>query len=168
MILMLVSAAAQMAADRLDQLSWEGVRRDSDRPLASSIDPAAADDAPTGIAFRSLSMRLSRLGRRLPLPHYRVARLLFSYPGEHLSLEDVTCLLLLESAFLSRHSVRLWLDELVPWRVIQRIEIDARNTGYDIDTRPHLHVYYPKTRSLHDAPADGVLTAPKRFVRSID
>ena len=50
------------------------------------------------------------------------------------------------------------LDDLTTWKVIQRIVIDDENVFYDVDMRPHLHIFDPVTRSLVDAPRAGVVS----------
>ena len=109
----------------------------------------------------ALSLRLKRLRIRIPAFHTRVARLLFRYPGKHLLREDAVGMTALEYPSIDRPRIQSLLDDLVRWRVIQRIEAGIE-TGkehvfYDIDTTPHLHLYRSQTGELDDAPDTGVL-----------
>ena len=106
---------------------------------------------------QALNDRLKLLQDDIPPPHRRVAELLFSHPGKHLSEHEVVSLMLLQYSCIDGQSIPAFLDDLVAWDVVQRVEIDARRRFYDIDTRPHLHVYCPETDELHDAPGSGVI-----------
>ena len=106
-----------------------------------------------------LRRRIAALGLRLPAPHSRIADIMYQRPGQHLSNEDLICLAQLAFPCIDAEQVVSLLDELVRWRLVQRIEVDAGNVFYDIDTRPHLHVFCPRSRELHDAPGNGVVCA---------
>lgn len=105
----------------------------------------------------ALDARLLSLRDDVPPPHRRIAELLFGHPGKHLSEHDVVSMMLLQYPCIDRQSVPPLLDDLVAWGVVQRVEVDAHRRFYDIDTRPHLHVYCPETNELRDAPGSGVI-----------
>jgi Fe2+ or Zn2+ uptake regulation protein len=104
-----------------------------------------------------LDRRLRRLGVNLTGSHRMVATVLFAHPGYHLSRTEVCCLLSLERMPFSREKVVRWLDDLVHWRVIQRIDVTGGHTFYDIDTRPQLHLFDPRTGTLRDGTVQGVV-----------
>ncbi len=78
--------------------------------------------------------------------------MLFDHPGRHLSDQQVTSLLQLQYPSIDGQCVASLLDDLVSWEVIQRVEVDAHRRFYDIDTRPHLHLYCAETDELCVAP----------------
>jgi Fe2+ or Zn2+ uptake regulation protein len=106
---------------------------------------------------QALNDRLRALQDDIPPSHRRIAELLFSHPGRHLSEHEVISLMLLQYPCIEGPGVAALLEELVTWGVVQRVEVDAHRRFYDIDTRPHLHVYCPETDELRDAPASGVI-----------
>ena len=91
--------------------------------------------------------------------HDRILELLFAYPGHHFSEQDVLCITALQYPCVTSRHVSRCLRDIVDWRLVQRIEIDAANVFFDIDTTPHLHVFDPEKRVLLDAPSTGVVTA---------
>lgn len=105
----------------------------------------------------SLDSRLDELHRDIPLFHRRIALMLFDHPGHHFSEQEIVCLLLLEFPFVGGERIAASLRDLARWRIIQCVEIDEHTRFYDIDTRPHLHVYCPRANELRDAPTDGVV-----------
>lgn len=105
----------------------------------------------------ALDARLATLDEDIPPPHRRTAELLFSHPGKHLSQHDVISLMLLQYSCIDRQHIPQLLDDLVAWGVVQRVEVGAHRRFYDIDTRPHLHVYCRETDELRDAPGSGVI-----------
>ena len=107
-------------------------------------------------AERDLSLRLRRLGVQIPVFHKRIARLLFQYPGKHLLREDAVGIATLQYPSIDTRRIESLLDDLVCWRVIQRIDVDG-HVFYDINTTPHLHIYRSQTGELDDAPDIGVL-----------
>ncbi len=109
--------------------------------------------------FSPLEHRLRRLDTRLTGEQRTVAELLFRHVGEHLSLCDVTCLLNLEDAPVSEERANAVLAELVDKRVIQRLPVSNGPTFYDVDTRPHLHVYDRQRNTLQDANVHGIVEA---------
>lgn len=127
--LMLVAAGIQMELERY--------------PIAATVDP--------------LQHRLLELDVRLPAFHRRIAALLFGLPGKHLSDTDVHCLTQCRYPFIDDEKTATILDDLVRWRILQRIDAGANGVFYDTDTRPHLHVYCTQSGELRDAPASGVL-----------
>lgn len=108
------------------------------------------------LASEKLWQRLRDIDLRIPSFHSRVARLLFRYPGEHLSAADARCLA--ELKFPNHDAARLQecLDDLARWGVVQRIAVGA-DVFYDLDLEPHLHLYDTRTRQLTDAPRSGTL-----------
>ncbi len=160
--LILAGTATQMALDQIGH-----VQSNLNSVLRKQLSCSAA--TPIGNCQRknhlstseSLPDRHARLGVRLAGLHKLIARMLFAHPGQHLSAEDVRCLLLVEfpSLALSDHQISTCLADLARWRVIQRIEVDAENVFFDIDTTPHLHVFDPRTRELRDANAQGIVYA---------
>lgn len=94
--------------------------------------------------------------------HDRILELLFSYPGHHFSEQDILCITALHYPSVTAQRVSRCLRDIVDWRLVQRIEIDAANVFFDTDTTPHLHVYDPDKRELLDAPTAGFVTAAAR------
>ena len=103
-----------------------------------------------------LAERLERLELELTGAETRLARLLFEYPGQHLSEDDVVCLCSLRYPGTG-HCVPELLERLANAGLIQRIEIDRDTAFFDLDTRPHVHVFDRRTRQLFDAPTEGVI-----------
>ena len=103
-----------------------------------------------------LAERLERLGLELTGAETRLARLLFEYPGQHLSEDDIICLCSLRYP-ATGHCVPELLERLANAGVIQKIAIDRDTVFFDLDTRPHVHVFDRRTRQLFDAPAEGVI-----------
>lgn len=124
-------------------------------PASRRRDPHAA--RPARIRWSRLSARLRRLGASLGRDDMAVAKLLFSKPGQHFSTDDVACLLQLRDRPLPSHRIDAALDRLTALEVIQRIDVAPGRVFYDIDTRPHLHLYDEKTGELYDAEVDGVI-----------
>ena len=114
---------------------------------------------------KPLDERLAELGIELRGAKARVAVTLFDYPGQHLSRSEVQCLIGLGCPAAATR-VPEYLDELVALRVISEIVVDEDNIFYDIDTRPHLHIFDPIRRELLDAPADGVVRISSRRSRA--
>jgi len=119
---------------------------------ASCAEPSAPES-------HALDARLEALGALLDRGQERVARLLFAHPGHHFNRFEICCLLELEQVPVHQRRVDRWLEELVGLGLIQRIEVSADRVFYDIDTRPHLHVYYPGSGELRDAGSEGVIHA---------
>lgn len=137
----------------------DGCRR-CDKDLVHKLTLAAAAIATAldiGRDSDALRQRLDRLQLSLSPFHMHIARLLFSCPEKHLAEDEVICLLTLQNPCVSRRRILLHLDELVRWKVIQKIVVAGDRAFYDINTRPHLHIYCRRTHELHDAPSDGVL-----------
>ena len=107
--------------------------------------------------YLDLDARLETLDHPIPAFHMRLARLLFNHPGKHFSEPEIICLLLLEYPGIDPCRIPAHLDELVQWGIIQRVDVGMDWCYYDIDTRPHLHIYCPRTRDLTDAPVNGVV-----------
>ena len=150
--LTLSCTAARLALDQIAELEIVEVRPRSMprlRPVASTDDLSSED---------RLEARLDEVGRRLPGPHLLVAKTLFERRGEHFCEADVVCLLSLECPSMRTSLIHTCLDDLTAWDVIQRIVIDSENVFYDIDRRPHLHIFDPATRRLTDAPSTGVVS----------
>ena len=82
---------------------------------------------------------------------------MFQYPGKHLRREDAVGITALEYPSVDTRRIESLLDDLVRWRVIQRIDVNDEHVFYDINTTPHLHVYRSQTGELDDAPDVGVL-----------
>lgn len=127
--LMLVAAGIQMELEQ--------------SPATATVDP--------------LQHRLHELDVRLPAFHKRIAALLFGLPGQHLSDTDVHCLTQFRFPFIDDNKTATILDDLVCWRVVQRIDAGENGVFYDTDTRQHLHVFCTRTGELRDAPTSGVL-----------
>lgn len=106
-----------------------------------------------------LRARLTALGVALGAAHSRIARLLFEHPGHHFSQAEVFCLLELEDIPVRRSNVMRWLDELASLQVLQRIDAAPGRVFYDVDTRPHLHIFDETTGELRDAEVEGVIGA---------
>lgn len=104
-----------------------------------------------------LGIRLRELRLSLPAFHERIAALVFGLPGQHLSDNDVHCLTQFRYPSIDDEKTATVLDDLVRWRVLQRVCAGENGVFYDTDTRPHLHVYCARSGELRDAPASGVL-----------
>ena len=83
--------------------------------------------------------------------HQRVTGLLLSNPSHHHTADDVGTLLAAECREVAGDALAACLDDLVARNVVQRIDVDAQNVFYDVNTRPHEHVFDPVTRTLADA-----------------
>lgn len=110
---------------------------------------AKADVQELALAAAAAHTRLEGL----PNLHRRVLALMYRQPGHHHTTDDVTCLLGLAGCVVRSNDVAACLEGLVAWRLLQRIEIDRDNVFYDIDTRPHVHLYCPISRTLRDVPS---------------
>ena len=128
-----------------------------DKSLIRSLTIAAAKMRIELRGRTDLNLRLVQLHRNIPLFHRRIAQLMFDHPGKHFSEQDIVCLLLLEYPCVSRKRITEHLDDLVRWGVIQCVNTDEQTRFYDIDTRPHLHIYCSRTKELRDAPDRGVI-----------
>lgn len=89
--------------------------------------------------------------------HGAVQYLLEAFPGQHLAEDDVVCLMQFRLPCLSRQQVRSALSDLADWNKVQTIRVPTGAIHYDLDTRPHLHVFDARTQQLYDAPESGVL-----------
>ncbi|MDJ0711704.1 MAG: hypothetical protein QNJ14_15040 [Woeseiaceae bacterium] len=103
-----------------------------------------------------LAERLDRLDLELTGAEARLARMLFEHPGQHLSLDDIVCLCSLRYP-ATGHLVPGLLEQLARKGVIQKITVDRHTVFFDLDTRPHVHVFDRRTRELLDAPTQGVI-----------
>lgn len=88
---------------------------------------------------------------KLPTAHRHVAEAMVANSSEHLTAVDLTLLLAVTRTELRQNQVELCLDDLVSWKWIQRVTINQNNVFYDVDTRPHEHVFDPVTRRISDA-----------------
>ncbi len=107
-------------------------------------------------AAEQLWQRLREIDIRIPSFHARVAKVLFRYPGEHLSAADALCLTQLKFPNHDAEQLRECLDDLSMWGVVQRIAVRT-DVFYDLDVAPHLHLFDARTRQLADAPTSGTL-----------
>lgn len=98
-----------------------------------------------------------RTDRQLPLLHSRVAGLLFDHPDHHFAHEEIICLMGFRFPCIAPRHIEKVLDDLVDSVTIQRVTVNADAVFYDIDTRPHLHVYDARCQELRDADFNGVL-----------
>ena len=89
--------------------------------------------------------------------HRRLHDVLLNAPGVHMTAEDACQHLTLDGIFVHENQVAVCLDGLTECGLLQRIEVDADNVFYDVDTTPHLHVFDANTRELHDAPGHGLI-----------
>ena len=126
---------------------------------ATTFDVEDSDPSDLDLELRGaehLWQRLRDLGIRIPSFHSRVAKVLFRYPDEHLCAADAQCLTQL--AFPNHGADRLsqCLDDLVAWRVVQRVAVGA-DVFYDLDIEPHLHLFDTRTCELTDAPTSGIV-----------
>lgn len=143
--LSLLAASAELASPDPAEAAAEGRGREQ------------RSTRPARMRWSRLSARLRRLGASLGRDDMTVAKLLFSKPGQHFSTDDVSCLLELRDRPLPSDRVKSALDRLTALAVIQRIDVAPGRIFYDIDTRPHLHLYDETTGELHDAEVDGVI-----------
>ncbi|MDJ0917661.1 MAG: hypothetical protein QNJ05_07850 [Woeseiaceae bacterium] len=140
-------------------------RHNCDKPLMQRLAIAGAaatssladgrrrtDEPRTGSGLESEASQ-----RKLAALHGCVVRLLEDFPNQHLAEEDIVCLMQFRMPCVSDVQVKTALDDLAAWQRIQRITVPGGSAHYDLDTRPHLHVYDARTRELRDAPASGVL-----------
>ena len=138
-------------------------RQDCDKQMVRKLTLAAAamDMAPARSVRTTdrLRQRLENLDAQISSQHARVAEVLFDYPEHHFSREDVICLLGLRRLCFDRKRIEACLDDLVSWRVVQRVEVDVDTVFFDINTEPHLHLFCPQRRELTDAPSSGVVHA---------
>lgn len=104
-----------------------------------------------------LALAVASMNVALPRPHAWVAGILHSHPDRHLSQDDVVCLAMLDAPNVGNRRVIECIDDLVRWRLISRIDVDAEHVFYDIVTEPHLHVFDASTGELSDAPSEGIL-----------
>lgn len=88
---------------------------------------------------------------KLPDVHRCIARVLTARSSEHLTARDVREGILAVSRMESTSDVDQCLSDLVDWHLLQRIVIDEHNVFYDLNTRPHEHVFDPETRRISDA-----------------
>lgn len=110
--------------------------------------------------FCPLERRLRRLDVRLTCEQHTIAELLFRHAGEHLTQDEVTCLLNLQDTPVTNERTVALLSELAAMRVIQALPVSDGPTFYDIDTRPHLHIYNRERNTLHDAAVHGIIETP--------
>ncbi len=126
----------------------------------SMIRPAVAR---TRLADRrrpcALARRLRNLHLRLTSDEHSVASLLYGLAGKHLSTDDVTCLLGLRNAPVTERRVDTILRALANKQVVQRLPVRGGPTFYDVDTRPHLHIYDRDSNTLRDADVHGIVEA---------
>ena len=95
-------------------------------------------------------------GRRSAL-HAVLLSLLEEFPKQHLAEDDIVCLLQFRLPCIAAGQVRAALSDLAGWNDVQPIRVPTGAIHYDLDTRPHLHVFDARTKQLRDAPACGVL-----------
>ena len=113
--------------------------------LSQHREPGPSDCAQTGI------------GRSLTLQHRKITDTLRHRRPHHFSHDELLCLLSMEHPGMDIAQLETRLAELVEWGQVQRIEVSPERIFYDIDTRPHLHVFDRRTGTLKDAPAVGCL-----------
>ncbi len=155
--LILTAAATEMALNQLEYSNCATTETflQAGRRQNTTQETSGSNEDHQRSAQESLRQRLQRLQVQIEGPHLHIARMLFKYPGNHFSAAAVLSLMLLEYPVFSRSIITPELDDLAHWSVVQRIEIDADNVFYDINTTPHLHLFDPVTRELRDAPASG-------------
>lgn len=106
--------------------------------------------------------RLRRLDVVPTLLHRRLTDFLFSHPGTHFSEHEIACAMLMDCPAVDPERVKSHLDDLIRAELVQRIAVTENDVFYDIDVDDHLHVFCPRTRTLEDAPSDGVVVAATR------
>lgn len=84
-----------------------------------------------------------------------IAQTLFSR-GEHLSAEDVYCLVNGESARVSKATVYNTLGLFAARGLIREVIADPARVFYDPNTSPHHHFYDTSSGKLMDIPAEDV------------
>lgn len=127
------------------------VRRIMMTAAAVGLTSAESDNRPVDIRVGRLRANRSR---RSGL-HDRILELLHGHPSYHFSQHDLICLVGLESPCIDAATIAAHLEDIVRWRLVQRIEVDTDNVFFDINTTPHLHVYDARFRRLLDAPSSG-------------
>lgn len=157
--LILASAAAQMALDQLEPSDSDvnECRLQQCYPRAYPARKAASKHQRFQTGLETLCRRLARSNSFQAAAHYQIARTLFSHPGYHFCEEDLSCLLQLEYPSFPDRRIPPVLDDLVRWEIIQRIDVDIHNVFYDINTKPHLHIFDSRTGELRDAPVQGIM-----------
>ncbi|MEX2125022.1 MAG: hypothetical protein WD795_14095 [Woeseia sp.] len=125
--LILAATATQIA---LDQIGYLGSRLYSifgkRKPSAQWL-PAGRNN---GLLSEALPDCPARRPLQLAEPHKQIARALSARPGHRLTTDDICCLLLLEYPALPARQIRACLDDLVSWRIVQRIEADDGNVFF--------------------------------------
>ena len=91
--------------------------------------------------------------------HRRLADFLFSYPGTHFSEQEIVCAMHMDFPAVDAGAVRGHLDDLQRAELLRRIAVTETDVFYDIDVHDHLHVFCPRSRTLVDAPAAGVVVS---------
>ena len=89
--------------------------------------------------------------------HGVLTGLLQEFQKQHLAEEDIVCLMQFRLPCIPRRQVREALSDLADWNHVQQITVPTGAVHYDLDTRPHLHVFDAATQQLRDAPESGVL-----------
>lgn len=130
--LLLAGAATKMMLDQVGRLQSR-LTDTLARRLPFPANPSGVDSDNRCACQVLLPVWLNRAGVQLAGPHRRIASILLANPGYHFSAEDVRCLLLLECLPVTRHQVYSWLDDLVHWSVVRRIEVDSENIFYGVD-----------------------------------
>jgi len=87
----------------------------------------------------------------LPVMHRKISETMVEHSSEHLTSVDVQSLLAIESHDLRLRQIENCLSDLVTWNLIQEIVVNTKSKFYDVDTRPHEHIFDPKSGRIHDA-----------------
>lgn len=114
------------------------------------------------LAFRQNATRKdnapdAQISSRWSSLHRVLTGLLEEFPKQHLAEEDIVCLMQFRLPCIPRRQVREALSDLADWNHVQQITVPTGAVHYDLDTRPHLHVFDAATQELRDAPESGVL-----------
>lgn len=87
----------------------------------------------------------------LPAAHRQVAETMLQYSDLHLSAAEIKGLIAVDNEYILPRQVEICLADLVDRNLIQRIAIDNRHVFYDVDTRPHKHVFDAEAGRIFDA-----------------
>ena len=163
-------AGRLLESTALPLASMKNGRHDCDKPLMQRLAMAGAAatssladgrrrkvESRTGSCTEHAVVTSESTTRRQAVLHGCVVRLLEDFPKQHLAEEDIVCLMQFRMPCVSGTQVKMALDDLAAWKRIQRITVQGGSAHYDLDTRPHLHIYDARTRELRDAPGSGVL-----------
>ncbi len=120
-------------------------------PPASRSRPATLQGGAPRYPLERLLVRAAERGVALGDAEITVGNLLFHQPGRHLDCGAVVELLRCGGVDAAPAAVSRALATLARHGLVQEIEVEPGRYFYDIDLRPHVHVYDPVRGTLEDA-----------------